>query len=112
YFNCSFSPLTWNGFFLKAVDGSAAKLPNFPEIRERFGVWKPRQGDPVPTARISQMLDPLNRITSRAVIRPESAGEREAAASYFEHPAERDPVLSDRGCPAFRLFKLILSRKS
>ena len=48
YFNDNFSPLTWNGFFLKAVDGSTVKLPDFPEISEHFGTMTPRQGAPPP----------------------------------------------------------------
>ena len=112
YFNDNFSPLTWNDFFLKAVDGSTVKLPNFPKISDHFGTWKPRQGDPVPMARISQMFDPLNRITSHALISPKSVGEREMAASHFEHLTDRDLVLLDRGYPAFWLFKLIISRNA
>ncbi len=59
YFNEHCSPLTWNGFFLKAVDGSTVKLPDFPEIAEHFGAWHPRLEEPVPMARISQLFDPL-----------------------------------------------------
>ncbi len=109
FFYRNFQPLTWNGFFLKAVDGSTIKLPNFPEIADHFSTWNPRQGDPVPMARISQMFDPLNRITTHALISPKSIGEREMAATLFEHLGEQDLVLLDRGYPAFWLFKLILS---
>lgn len=112
YFYQNFKPLTWNGFFLKAVDGSTVKLPNFPEIADHFGTWNPRQGDPVPMARISQMFDPLNRVTTHALITPKSIGEREMAANHFEQLNERDLVLLDRGYPAFWLFKLILSRNA
>jgi hypothetical protein len=112
YFYRNFQPLTWHGFFLKAVDGSTLKLPNFHEIAEHFGTWKPRQGEPVPMARISQMFDPLNRITTHALISPKSIGEREMAATLFEHLGEQDLVLLDRGYPAFWLFQLILSRKA
>lgn len=63
-------------------------------------------------ARISQMFDPLNRITSHALISPKSVGEREMAASHFEHLTDKDLVLLDRGYPAFWLFKLILSRNA
>ncbi len=108
YFNEHANPLTWHGFSLKAVDGSTVKLPNFPEIVEHFGVWNPRQGDPLPMARISQLFDPLNGITHHALIAPKSTGERELAAKHFEHLKERDLVLLDRGYPAFWLFKLIL----
>ncbi len=110
YFYQHFKPLTWNGFFLKAVDGSTVKLPNFPDIADHFGTWKVRQGDPVPMARISQMFDPLNQITTHALIGPKAVGEREMAASHFERLTKTDLVILDRGYPAFWLFKLILSR--
>ena len=108
YFNKHANPLTWHGFSLKAVDGSTVKLPNFPDIVEHFGAWNPRQGDPLPMARISQLFDPLNGITHHALIAPKSMGERGLAAEHFEHLNERDLVLLDRGYPAFWLFKLIL----
>lgn len=112
YFNRNFTPLTWNGFLLKSVDGSTVKLPNYPEIADHFGTWNPRQGEPVPMARISQMFDPLNRVTSHALIGPKSIGEREMAADHFAHLCERDLVLLDRGYPAFWLFMLILSQNA
>jgi hypothetical protein len=108
YFNTNFNPTKWNGFFLKAIDGSTVKLPNFPEISKHFGTWKPRQGDPIPMARISQMFDPLNKVTTHALISPKRVGEREMAANHFEHLTNQDLVLLDRGYPAFWLFKLIL----
>jgi hypothetical protein len=108
YFNEHANPLTWNGLFLKAIDASTVKLPDFPEIVEHFGAWNPRQGEPVPMARISQLFDPLNRITHHALIAPKSIGERELAAKHFQHLDEKDLVLLDRGYPAFWFFKLIL----
>jgi hypothetical protein len=110
HFNQNFNPRTWHGFFLKSIDGSTIKLPDFPEIASHFGVWNPRQGDPVPMARLSQMFDPLNRITSHAIIGPKSKGEREMAARHFEHLSSHDLALLDRGYPAFWIFKLIVSR--
>jgi hypothetical protein len=112
YFNEHANPQTWNGLFLKAVDGSTVKLPNSPEIIEHFGTWNPRLGGPLPMARISQLFDPLNGITHHALIAPKSTGERELAAKHFEHLNERDLVLLDRGYPAFWLFKLILFYKA
>jgi len=110
YFNQHFQPRTWRGFFLKSVDGSTVKLPATPDIADHFGVWNPRQGDPVPMARISQMFDPLNKVTTHAIIGPKSTGERDMAASHFEHLTIHDFVLLDRGYPAFWIFKLILSK--
>jgi hypothetical protein len=112
YFNEHANPLTWNGFFLKAVDGSTVKLPNYPEIVEHFGAWNPRLGDPLPMARISQLFDPLNGVTHHALIAPKSIGERELAAKHFQHLEKSDLVLLDRGYPAFWLFTLILYHKA
>lgn len=112
YFYENFNALTWNGFFLKAVDGTTAKLPNFTGITDHFGTWGTRQGDPVPMARISQMYDPLNHVTTHALIKPKGVGEREMAAEHFGQLSERDLVLLDRGYPAFWLFALILSREA
>lgn len=112
HFHDNFNPLTWNGFFLKAVDGSTAKLPNFPGIVDHFGTWGTRLGDQVPMARLSQMYDPLNRVTTHALIKPKSVGEREMASEHFEQLTERDLVLLDRGYPAFWIFALILSNNA
>lgn len=112
YFNQSFTPQTWHGFFLKAVDGSTIQLPDSHEMKEHFGAWNPRQGKPVPMARISKMFDPLNKITIHALIDPKGVGEREMAASHFEQIDQHDLILLDRGCPAFWIFKLILSRNA
>jgi len=110
YFYQHFNPATWCGFFLKAIDGSTIKLPNFPDISNHFGTWGVRNGVPVPMARISQMFDPLNRITTHALISPKGVGEREMAARHFEKLSQNDLVLLDRGYPAFWLFKLIATR--
>jgi hypothetical protein len=109
YFYAKLNPKTWHGFYLKAVDGSTVKLPNTQEIRDHFGTWNVRQGAPVPMARISQMFDPLNRLTCHAIISPKGTGERELAADHFQYLTNKDLVLLDRGYPAFWLFKLIRS---
>jgi len=60
-------------------------------------------------ARISQLFDPLNKITIAAVAGPKSIGERELASELFLNLSPLDLVLLDRGYPAFWLFKLIVS---
>jgi hypothetical protein len=110
YFINNFNPLTWHGFYLKAIDGSTLKLPDFPGIVDHFGTWKPRNGKPRPMARISQMFDPPNRITTHALISPKNVGERDLAAAHFKNLTAQDLVLLDRGYPAFWIFKLILSK--
>jgi len=111
YFYAHLTPATWHGFRLRAVDGSMSELPNQPDICTHFGVWHPASGGTCPKARVSQMFDPLNRVTVDALILPKEVGEREAAARHFEHLQTGDLVLVDRGYPAFWFFALILLKK-
>jgi len=107
YFYDHFDYQTWHGLRLRAVDGSTAQLPDTPDIVEHFGRW-----GTVPLARVSQMFDPLNKITLEALIGPKALGEREYAARHFALIGSGDLVLLDRGYPAFWLFVLILSREA
>lgn len=107
YFYDHFAYQTWHGLRLRAVDGSTAQLPDTPDIVEHFGRW-----GTVPLARVSQMFDPLNKITLEALIGPKALGEREYAARHFALIGSGDLVLLDRGYPAFWLFVLILSREA
>jgi hypothetical protein len=110
FFINNFNPLTWHGFYLKAIDGSTLKLPDFPGIVDHFGTWKPKNGKPLPMARISQMCDPLNRITTYALISPKNVGERDLAAAHFKNLTAQDLVLLDHGYTAFWIFKLFFSK--
>ena len=112
FFYKEFSPLTWQGFRLTAFDGSLIQLPHEPEIAEHFGVWGVRKGEPCPMARLSQMFDPLNKVTIDAIISPKGIGERELAALHCNKLGPDNLALLDRGYPAFWLFKLILSRNA
>ncbi len=111
YFYAHLTPATWHGFRLLAVDGSMSELPNHPDIAAHFGVWHPASGGTCPKARVSQMFDPLNRVTVDALILPKDIGEREVAARHFAHLQPDDLVLLDRGYPTFWLFALIRSKK-
>lgn len=112
YFYQNFKPIKWHDFNLLVVDGSTARLPRIAQIAEHFGVWHPRKGEQCPLARVSQLFDPLNKISVDAIISPKSIGERELAAQHFLKLLPEDLVLLDRGYPAFWLFKLILSLQS
>jgi hypothetical protein len=109
YFEKHFNPRTWFGFRLLAIDGSTCRLPMEEEIAQHFGVWNCRQGAPSPMARISQLFDPLNKITIDALITPKHIGERELAAQHMLNVMPNDLILLDRGYPAWWLFQLILS---
>lgn len=109
FFEKRFAVKTWHGFRLLAADGSTVRLPHTEDIEKHFGTWKVRQGRPSPMARISQLFDPLNKITVDAIISPKRAGERELAVDHFLNLMPKDLVLLDRGYPAWWLFALILS---
>ena len=104
-----FSPNTWYGFRLLAVDGTTIQLPRIKEIIEHFGVWNVRKGDPRPMARASQLFDTLNKITINAIISPKSVDERDHASQLFLNLMPNDLILLDRGYPAFWLFKIIMA---
>ena len=61
-------------------------------------------------ARVSQMFDPVIKMTIDALIEPKSVGERELAAFHFLKLMPSDLVLLDRGYPAFWLFNLIIAQ--
>ena len=105
YFYRHFAYQTWHGLRLLAVDGSTAQLPATPDIVAHFGLW-----GTAPLARVSQMFDPLNKMTLAALLGSKAQGEREYAARHCAHIGAGDLVLLDRGYPAFWLFVLILSR--
>ena len=107
YFYQHFAYQTWHGLRLLAVDGSTTQLPDTPAIVAHFGLW-----GTLPLARVSQMFDPLNKITLEALLGSKAQGEREYAARHFAHIGPGDLVLLERGYPAFWLFVLILSRNA
>jgi hypothetical protein len=111
-FDANFQPITWHGFRLVGADGSTVKLPKTNEIIDHFGVWNVLHGDPCPMARISQLFDPLNKMTINALIGPKSTGERRQAAQLFSTLPFNALILLDRGYPAFWLFKLIASQRA
>ena len=89
-----------------------SELPAEPAVGDHFGVWHPAAGGSCPKARLSQLFDPLNRITIDALILPKDVGEREAAARHCAHLQPDDLILLDRGYPAFWLFALIRSKNA
>jgi hypothetical protein len=100
---------TWRDFRLLALDSSTIRLPHTEDIQNHFGVWRVRQGRPSPMARLSQLFDPLNKVTVDAIISPKNQGERQLAANHLLHLMPNDLLLLDRGYPAWWLFALILS---
>lgn len=109
FFEEHFRLKTWRDFRLLALDGSTIRLPHTEDIQNHFGVWRVRQGRPSPMARLSQLFDPLNKVTVDAIISPKNQGERQLAANHLLHLMPNDLLLLDRGYPAWWLFALILS---
>ena len=106
-FEKNFKPMRWKNHRLVAIDGSTFQLPRIKEFIEHFGVWNVKPGKPCPIARISQLFDPLNKISINAVLSPKSVDERNQAYQMFSSLMPSDLVLLDRGYPAFWLFKAI-----
>lgn len=111
YFHQNMPTNQWNGYNLLAVDGTLLRLPRIESIMKHFGVWRTK-GNDRPMARVSQMFDPLNRVSVDTIISPKSEGERELAARHFFKLTIDDLVLLDRGYPAYWLFNLIMSMGS
>ena len=61
-------------------------------------------------ARVSQLVDVLNKLTIDALISPRSCGERNLASHHIKHIDSNTLILLDRGCPAFWLFALIFAQ--
>ena len=112
FFYYHFSPKTWKGFRLYAIDGSTVKVPRVDEVKEYFGAWNPARGESCPIARVSQMFDVMNHISVDTCITPKSIGERHLAAQHFKYIGWQDLILLDRGYPAFWLFHLILHKRA
>lgn len=98
---------TWNGFRILALDGSTLRLPNCPSIRDHFGQRSGGQGVACPMGRISQLYDPINKLTIESILTPIDIGEREHAHQLLLNLMPNDLVILDRGYPAFTLFKTI-----
>jgi hypothetical protein len=111
YFYQNMPTNQWHGYNLLAVDGTLLRLPRIESIMKHFGVWHTK-GNDRPMARVSQMFDPLNRVSVDTIISPKSEGERELAARHFFKLTIDDLVLLDRGYPAYWLFNLIMSMGS
>ena len=107
YFYNNFEIKTWFGFNLFAFDGSKARVPNSEAVADHFGLMYPKNGEPLPLARVSQMFDVLNKITVDAIISPQSVSEHELASQHALRLRPTDLVLMDRGYPAYWLFRLV-----
>jgi hypothetical protein len=77
---------TWRGFRLCAVDGSSIRLPNTPDIAERFGVHKGRKEQANCTMGIASIFyDVLNDLVIDSCIHPSGYSERACALEHVQH---------------------------
>ena len=100
---------TWHGFRLMAIDGSTVRLPNIPEICKHFGTRSGGNGVPCPIGRISELYDPLNKLTIRSIFSPIHIEERDHAYQLLLNLMPNDLVILDRGYPSKELFYSIVS---
>jgi len=101
---------TWHGFNLLAIDGSTLKLFKYKDIKDHFGIMKPKNGPARPMARVSQMFDVLNKISIDAIVSPYQVGERQLLTTHLLNLLPNDLLLLDRGYPAYWIFNLIMSQ--
>ena len=97
----------WHGFRLLTIDGTTLRLPSVGSIRNHFGERRGGQGIACPIGRMSELYDPLNKLTIESVLSPINIGEREHAHQLLLHLMPNDLVVLDRGYPAFSLFKAV-----
>ncbi len=110
HFYDNYSPKTWHGFRLVAIDGSTVKVPQNSTCKSYFGALPLRQSEPRALARVSQCFDVLNNITIDAAIDSLHIGERDLATRHCAHLNPQDLVLLDRGYPAYWLFRFIMEK--
>lgn len=110
HFYDNYSPKTWHGFRLVAIDGSTVKVPQNSKCKEHFGTLPLRQAEPRALARVSQCFDVLNNITIDAIIDSLHIGERDLALRHCAYLNPRDLILLDRGYPAYWLFRFLMEK--
>ena len=70
--------ITWRGFRIIGIDGSTAELPNSPQIKDKYGIWKTtKDGKDICMARMLTVYDTINHITLKGAL--ESVSESEGA---------------------------------
>jgi hypothetical protein len=109
------SPHRWRGHRLLGVDGSLVRLPNTPEIGEKYG-WKEvsnqngATGTRFPEGRMSVLYDVLKRIGLDARLEPSKMGEVALAIEQLQHLGPGDIAINDRGFSGYVYFASILQQ--
>lgn len=98
----------WHGHRLLAVDGSVIQLPLHKTTQLDFDKSAPHANHLV--ARISELYDPLNKLSIDMQITHYSVGERAIAHRHLARAEVDDLILYDRGYPAVWLMKAHLEK--
>jgi hypothetical protein len=99
----------FRGFRLVAIDGTRVRLPDWPDVADRFGRVDCRRGRPRAMAQTSLLFDVLNGLVLDAAISPRENGELTLAVDQIGQLGRRDLLVADRGYDAFWILSLVRS---
>lgn len=104
----------WSGHRLLAVDSSLVRLPQSPELCERFGVVQCAnqhgEHESYPEARVSVLYDLLQQLGLDAHLVGSSTAERPLAQAHLPALQAQDLVITDRGYAGYRWFVQVRAR--
>lgn len=109
---------TYKGYYLTAHDGSIFDLPNYPTIREDFGIEENiNHSKHTATARVSTMVDVLNEFILSSTITSRKSSESDLAIDHLEDVKNRIDLhktisICDRGYVSKKLMLKIMQLKS
>lgn len=107
----------WKGYRLIAADGSTLRLPEYPELADKFGRCTKREGDDSrespPMARISEYTDITNKLVLSGRIAPYATSEESLAKEQLPEVVQLMRRLNqgkllfvyDRGYPSEEFIK-------
>lgn len=101
----------WRTFLLQAVDGSTAYLVHKPEVAQYYGT-QGNQFAAVPMARIVQVQDVLNDLTTWGDLYPITDSEPAIIARRISYLPADSLTLFDRGYPGYGLMYLMLNQET
>ncbi|AWX32292.1 IS4 family transposase [Methanosphaera sp. BMS] len=109
---------TFKGYYLAAHDGSIFDLPNYPTIREDFGIEDNiDHSKHTATARVSTMVDVLNEFILSSTITSRKSGEPDLAIDHLEDVKDKINIqktisICDRGYGSKKLMLKIMQLNS
>lgn len=107
----------WRGHRLIGVDSSLVRLPNSPELGNKFG-WKEASnqngatGTRFPEARLSVLYDVRNRVGWEARLEPSTVGEVALAIDQLKGLQPGDVAINDRGFTGYLYLALIRQQEA